>query len=236
MFKFIAPRFIFKIERWKWNKEYRLYVSNMGHFRDEHKQPMPVKLNQAGYIVIKTRNGFQAGHRLVMKTWMPTEDMDNLTVDHLDHNKRNNAVDNLEWVTQKENQRRAQADHLPSIQKKAKKAKEATKKSAKAMRKSQPNRYKNPNLTEDDLFYYVNGIECGSIDVAISVAKNIFESKVVPGGAGPQLTHWSDETVRKKFLGQLDACRHFHPEAIDGTRHYKVFMYLEVWVKVKEDL
>ena len=236
MFKFIAPRFIFKVEKWKWNKEYRLYVSNMGHFRDEHKQPMPVKLNQAGYIVIKTRNGYQTGHRLVMKTWMPTEDMDNLTVDHLDHNKRNNAVDNLEWVTEAENQRRAQSDHLPSIQKKAKKAKQVANKSAKKMRKTQPNRYKNPNLTEDDLIYYVNGTECGTIDVAVALAKEIFFNKTVPGGAGPQPEHWQEETVRKKFDGMLECCRHFHPEFIDGKRHMKVFMYLEVWVKVKEDL
>ena len=110
MFKFICPRFIFKVEKWKWNKEFRLYVSNTGKFRDEHKQPIPIKLNQNGYIVIKTRNGYQTAHRLVMKTWMPTEDMDNLTVDHLDHNKRNNAVDNLEWVTTFENMERAKAD------------------------------------------------------------------------------------------------------------------------------
>ena len=36
MFKFILPKFILRVERWKWNKEYRIYVSNMGHFRDEH--------------------------------------------------------------------------------------------------------------------------------------------------------------------------------------------------------
>ena len=50
MFKFICPRFVFKIEKWKWNKEYRLYVSNMGHFKDEHKQPKPIKMGSNGYI------------------------------------------------------------------------------------------------------------------------------------------------------------------------------------------
>lgn len=35
MFRIILPRFIFRIERWKWNKEYRVYVSNMGHFMEE---------------------------------------------------------------------------------------------------------------------------------------------------------------------------------------------------------
>jgi hypothetical protein len=48
-----------------------------------------------------------------MLTWRPTDDAENLTVDHLDHNKRNNSVDNLEWVTQEENLRRASVDLLP---------------------------------------------------------------------------------------------------------------------------
>ena len=240
MFKFICPRFIFKIEKWKWNKEFRLYVSNTGKFRDEHKQPIPIKLNQNGYIVIKTRNGYQTAHRLVMKTWMPTEDMDNLTVDHLDHNKRNNCVDNLEWVTESENKRRAKEDHLPSAEKAEKRKKQVekgtSKAAAKALRKSNPNRYKNPNLTEDDLWYYVNGVQCGSIDVAVAVAKEIFEKSVIPGSAGPQLDHWSDAVVRNKFLSRLEACRHFHPEAIDGTKHFCVYKYLQIWTVVKEDV
>lgn len=241
MFKFICPRFIFKVEKWKWNKEFRLYVSNTGKFRDEHKQPIPVKLNQNGYIVIKTRNGFQTAHRLVMKTWMPTEDMDNLTVDHLDHNKRNNTLENLEWVTDAENKRRAREDHLPSAEKASKKKTAAQEKVAikaanKAKRKANPNRYKNPNLTENDLLYYVNGIECATLDEAVVLGKEIFLSKAVVGSAGPQPDHWADHILRNKFLSRLEACRHFHPEAIDGTKHFCVFKYLEIWTVVKEDV
>ena len=47
-----------------------------------------------------------------MLTWRPTANAELLTVDHLDHNKRNNALNNLEWVTLEENQRRAEADHI----------------------------------------------------------------------------------------------------------------------------
>ena len=112
MFNFILPRFIFKVEKWKWNKEYRVYVSNMGHFMDEHKKIIPVKIDSKGYVAIKTGYGIIKAHRLVMKTWRPTANMENLTVDHLDHNKRNNSVDNLEWVTDAENKRRARADHI----------------------------------------------------------------------------------------------------------------------------
>ena len=241
MFKFICPRFIFKVEKWKWNKEFRLYVSNTGKFRDEHKQPIPIKLNQNGYIVIRTRNGYQTAHRLVMKTWMPTEDMDNLTVDHLDHNKRNNCVDNLEWVTDSENKRRAKEDHLPSAEKAAKKKTAAQEKAAvkavnKAKRKANPNRYHNPNLTKDDLLYYVNGVECATLDEAVALGKEIFMSKAVVGAAGPQPDHWADHILRNKFIDRLNACRNFHPEAIDGTKHFHVFRYLEIWTVVKEDV
>lgn len=33
MFNFILPQFFIKVEKWKWNKEYRVYVSNYGNFK-----------------------------------------------------------------------------------------------------------------------------------------------------------------------------------------------------------
>lgn len=144
MFRFILPQFVFKIEKWKWNKEYRIYVSNMGHFKDEHKKILPVKINNSGYVCIKTPYGFETAHRLVMKTWRPTAAMDKLTVDHLDHNKRNNAVENLEWVTKAENLKRARADYLDESAKpkKPKKKKKATL----------------PVFTLEDFYPTINGI------------------------------------------------------------------------------
>ena len=252
MFRFICPRFIFKVEKWKWNKEFRLYVSTMGHFRDEHKQPVPIKLNQNGYVVIRTRNGYQMAHRLVMKTWMPTEDMDNLTVDHLDHNKRNNVLDNLEWVTEKENKRRAQQDHLPSAMKKAKKEEQKKKtaetvhaaaegrKLSKAERRQlnriNPQRYHNSKLTFNDMVFYVNGVECPDVETAIETAKVIFENSVQVGGPGPQPCHWKDSVVRQKYESLLSMCRHFNYKVIDGMEGLCVFLYLNLTVKVKEDI
>ena len=252
MFKFIAPKFIFKVEKWKWNKECRLYVSTMGHFRDEHKQPIPIKLNQNGYVVIKTRNGYQVAHRLVMKTWMPTEDMDNLTVDHLDHNKRNNSVDNLEWVTESENKRRAVNDHLPSAIKKAKKEEQKqkqvdaifaaaegrrmTKAERRQLSRMYPNRYHNSKLTFNDLIFYVNGVECPDVDTAIATAKVIFENSVQEGESGPQLVHWKETVVRQKYESLLSMCRHFNNKVIDGKDGLCVYLYLNLSVKVKEDI
>ena len=103
---------IFKIERYKWNKEYRVYVSNLGHFKDEHKKLIAPKVKQNGYLVIRTPYGFKSPHRLVMLTWRPIPNAEELTVDHLDHNKRNNELTNLEWVTAEENLTRAKDDFI----------------------------------------------------------------------------------------------------------------------------
>ena len=105
---------IFKIERFKWNKEYRVYVSNLGHFKDEHKKLIAPKVQQNGYLVIKTPYGFKLAHRLVMMTWKPIPNAEELTVDHLNHNKRNNELTNLEWVTEEENFTRAKDDFVNS--------------------------------------------------------------------------------------------------------------------------
>ena len=101
---------IFKVERWKYNKEYGVYVSTQGRVRSKTKVDIKPKVKQCGYLTVKTSNGNILLHRLVMYTWRPTDGMNDLTVDHLNHNKRDNSLDNLEWVTRQENQRRAKED------------------------------------------------------------------------------------------------------------------------------
>lgn len=46
-------------------------------------------------------------HRLLMLTYKPIENPDQMQVDHVDCNKLNNNLNNLEWVTKKENTHRA---------------------------------------------------------------------------------------------------------------------------------
>lgn len=111
--KFIFPSFNFKIEKWKWNSEYRVYVSTLGNFKDEHKCFLPLKIsNNKGYVFIRTANGFKAAHRLVLLTFRPIPNAEELIVDHKNHNKRDNSLENLEWVSFKENQRRAEKDRV----------------------------------------------------------------------------------------------------------------------------
>jgi hypothetical protein len=111
MKKLMLPKLIMKWEKWKWNEEYGIFVSNFGHFRDKDKEDIPIKIiDTTGYVFVRTKYGARPAHRLVMLTWKPIPDRESFTVDHLDHNKRNNAVDNLEWVTAYENVERAKAD------------------------------------------------------------------------------------------------------------------------------
>ena len=111
----IFPTLHIEFEKWKFNKEYGVWVSNFGNFKDIHKRPIPKKIySQNGYVSVKTKHGNRMAHRLVMYTWCPIEDREAFTVDHLDHNKRNNRVDNLEWVSQAENIIRANDDIVAS--------------------------------------------------------------------------------------------------------------------------
>ena len=42
-------------------------------------------------------------HRLILENFNPVEGMENLQVNHIDGNKENNKLENLEWTTCKEN-------------------------------------------------------------------------------------------------------------------------------------
>ena len=118
----IFPKLHIELERWKWNDEYGLWVSTLGNFKTDKKKDMKVKTNGSGYLGVKSYKAdkFILAHRLVMLTWRPRADAGSMTVDHLDHNKRNNRLSNLEWVSLQENVLRAQADmqkELPKVKK-----------------------------------------------------------------------------------------------------------------------
>lgn len=115
MFKIILPTLNCKIERWKWNKEYRIYISTLGHAKNEYKQNLPIRISKGGYCNVKTACGYKSVHRLVLLTFKPIPNAEDLTVDHLNHNKRDNSINNLEWVSKKENLERASRDFIKKI-------------------------------------------------------------------------------------------------------------------------
>lgn len=107
------PTFHFDIERWKYNPTFELWVSTRGRIRNKSKADIAPKVMRNGYMTVHvygSLNKWMCLHRVVMLTWRPTPEAEELTVDHLDHNKRNNALSNLEWVSLEENRRRADRD------------------------------------------------------------------------------------------------------------------------------
>jgi hypothetical protein len=84
-------------------------VSNTGLVKHERLNRVLQGYNRNGYwqVTIKTDNGKGVArlvHRLVAMAFIENPDPENkIYVDHIDTNPRNNCVENLQWVTPKEN-------------------------------------------------------------------------------------------------------------------------------------
>lgn len=200
----ILPTISFRIERWKFNKDFGIYVSTLGNFRDRHKRRLPIKVGNKGYCHVKTEcpvDPWKLAHRVVMLTWKPIPDAENLTVDHLNHNKRDNSLGNLEWVTKSENLRRARADSLIIKEKTGEvyiMSDPRVSTAKKAKRKAKQKDYKNSILG-----YSINGEGCYSKDEAIEKlvslrGKNSRENTV---NAFKALENGTNETG-KRFFGR----------------------------------
>ncbi len=98
----------FTIERWKYNKEYNLYVSTEGRIKDKKKKLIRPLVNNGGYLVLPAKYSVEGLprfiHRIVLYTFKGPSD---LTVDHKNSNKRDNRLRNLEYISHKENMQRA---------------------------------------------------------------------------------------------------------------------------------
>ena len=100
-----TPKLHICIERWKYYLPLDIYVSNMGNIKDVNGEQQRVCASD-GYLFYKGKKV----HRIVLEAWRPVPNYAKLTVDHINHNTRDNSLSNLEWVTAEENNQRALDD------------------------------------------------------------------------------------------------------------------------------
>ena len=99
-------------EEWKVIKDYSNYeISNTGKVRNKiTKNILKFLLNKDNYLYVDLYNDNKKNathkriHRLVAETFLGES---NLVVNHIDGNKHNNVVNNLEWVSPEENSKLA---------------------------------------------------------------------------------------------------------------------------------
>ena len=105
-------------ELWKPIINFENYlVSNKGRVKNKNSHKiLKLKINKYGYeTVCLFKNGFRKYpqvHRLVAIAYLKEKDISKNQVNHIDGNKLNNNLENLEWVTGSENQKHSYQNGL----------------------------------------------------------------------------------------------------------------------------
>lgn len=80
-----------------------IFVSSLGRVRMPSGAITHGSKTNSGYLAVVIRGTTVVVHRLVCYAFNPVPNCDQLQVNHIDFDKHNNKITNLEWVTQSEN-------------------------------------------------------------------------------------------------------------------------------------
>ena len=95
------------VEHYITTKNYSDYeVSNLGNVRNKRTGTVRKQTDRKGYRKIRINGRDVSIHRLVADSFFDGDHSD-LQVNHIDGNKANNHISNLEWVTPSENVKHA---------------------------------------------------------------------------------------------------------------------------------
>lgn len=167
-------------------------ISNFGRVYSTYSDLiMTISDNGAGYKNV----GFQINkgirkwrkqyiHRLVAQTFIPNPDSKKC-VNHIDHNKENNCLDNLEWVTAKENTKAGiDAGRINSV------------KRGKTMQLTHQDRDDIVRLTVDGL---------GVNEIAVMLGfKRTTVSSVLNGRSGAKQVEWAFDHYRREKIKEIN--------------------------------
>ena len=93
------------MEEWRPIPDHEDYlVSNHGRIVSLKSGLMKQSTNSRGYVIVSIDGKSQRLHRLIADVFILKPEGKDL-INHIDGNKKNNAVSNLEWCTNSENQR-----------------------------------------------------------------------------------------------------------------------------------
>ena len=92
------------MEEWKQIENYENYeVSTEGNVRNKKTGRILKQCeNGTGYLKVHIKTKYFLVHRLVLETFKPTDDK-TLEVNHINENKHDNRLENLEWKSHKNN-------------------------------------------------------------------------------------------------------------------------------------
>lgn len=102
----------------KYELKYNYYVTEDGQiWSQKTNKYLSQHKDKDGYLKVRLvskddKRHTYSVHRLVLENFYPTAGMNNLQVNHIDGNKENNSLSNLEWMTCLENIHHAMDNNL----------------------------------------------------------------------------------------------------------------------------